>query len=685
MPVDITIEPGVALNSIDDDDKLPYNHVISVVDREISIDVPELVQNNVATDTYTLDLDGEWDGISPVVIFGPCESAIEVAYTNGPTTIPADVTKAYGPVDVSVVGYDRTGTVRIVTIAAPKAMNVLESGCYTGTTTEDPDPSLIGQLVSAGDAANKAAEAANTSAGNANEKAQYATECGELAVEKAGVAEASAANADEKATLATDAASAANTAANEARQAIAQLPLPDGNVPKRTLGPDAVLTADDAFSARPLGLKVYGNTRQNLWVNPSGAENGQTCTPNDDGSFTISGVGRSAIDNIDSEHIVLTPGKTYTLSVDKERTDLAGNVYGTIAVREYNSSGVQIAYNRTGGKGNQPTTFTVNNNTAYVTCSVIVGENQRTGTYRVMLNEGSKAEPWCPPGLNSVEELSIVTAGKNLFGISQDFSDLSGWLNTQLYDEGDGWVRAETALGAMGIWYKKSKMAFMPATYTVSFEAYANKSVVVDYIYITSTDNGNVGLQSYGVVFPTATTVKQRLSFSFTLDKELNGNFLIGIKSDDSSGVELHVRNMQLELGSTATDYEPPNVTTIPIDLQGNELCSLPDGTRDVLDVVTGEVEKAIGYIASYDGEEVGENYVTSALTETGEIANGAQVVYELSEPQTIQLTPPELPTLPSPNLTAYASANVEAESEMEYIRDVNVVLEKLESAAQAL
>ena len=31
-----------------------------------------------------------------------------------------------------------------------------------------------------------------------------------------------------------------------------------------------------------------------------------------------------------------------------------------------------------------------------------------------MLNEGSEAEPWCPPGLNSVGELSVVTAGKNI-------------------------------------------------------------------------------------------------------------------------------------------------------------------------------------------------------------------------------------------------------------------------------
>lgn len=48
---------------------LPDNHVITVSERTIKIDERELVQNNVSTDTYTLELDAEWDDITPVVIF----------------------------------------------------------------------------------------------------------------------------------------------------------------------------------------------------------------------------------------------------------------------------------------------------------------------------------------------------------------------------------------------------------------------------------------------------------------------------------------------------------------------------------------------------------------------------------------------------------------------------------------
>lgn len=42
---------------------------------------------------------------------------------------------------------------------------------------------------------------------------------------------------------------------------------------------------------------------------------------------------------------------------------------------------------------------------------------------------------------------------------------------------------------------------------------------------------------------------------------------------------------LQLELGTEATDYEPYRESVSYIDLQGEELCSLPDGTEDVLTV----------------------------------------------------------------------------------------------------
>ena len=362
-----------------------------------------------------------------------------------------------------------------------------------------------------------------------------------------------------------------------------------------------LISIDDSAYDGFNGMTVYGNTVQNLWVNPSGTNNGVTCTPNADGSITVSGTATAGSYTV-ARSYALRPGTQYTLSVDKST-----NAQG-FYVDAYNADNqsIQVAY--VGGSQGMSLseTFTLRSNAAYVNLGFGVNPGSTvSGTYRVMLNEGSTAEPWCPPGLNGVDELSVVTAGKNLFGISQEFGDLSGWDNTQLHNEGDGWVRAETSARAMGIRYKKNKIRFMPATYTLSFEAYANKTVYVGYNYIMDSEQGNVGLQSMGAAFPIATTEKQRISCSFTLDVEFNGSFMIGIGDADAQGTVLHVRNVQLELGSTATDYEPPNITTTPIDLQGHSLNSLPDGTRDELHIDGGGnvvLEKRTGtYIANGD------------------------------------------------------------------------------------
>lgn len=303
----------------------------------------------------------------------------------------------------------------------------------------------------------------------------------------------------------------------------------------------AVMVVDDAYPTNPLELKVYGNTRQNMWVNPSGVYAGVSFTENEDGSVSVSGTSTSVVSAKKGQVFTFKPSTQYAFSVDKPVQSSSDPAGGSFYIEFHSSDGAGIAVQTkyVGYGSTTSITFTTTSDTAWAYIGFYcAAEKTVSGTYRVMLNEGDSAEPWCKPGLNSVSELSVV------------FED----------------------------------------------------------------------------------------------------------------------------------DAEPANQTTVPIDQQGNQLCSLPDGTRDELDVVTGEIEKKVGYIASYDGEEVGENYISSALTETGEIASGAQVVYKLSEPQTIQLTPPELPALPSPNATAYASANVEAESEMVYVQLLNVVLSKLTS-----
>ena len=136
---------------------IPDNHVVTVTERSLSVDIPELIQNNSKTDTVTLELDAEWDGISPVIIFECSDADYQVQYEGSPAHIPQTVMKSTGSVGLSVCGYDDTGEIRLVTKAAPSTFTVVASGSFIGEISED-DVSLLGQILAAAEAANEAAQ-----------------------------------------------------------------------------------------------------------------------------------------------------------------------------------------------------------------------------------------------------------------------------------------------------------------------------------------------------------------------------------------------------------------------------------------------------------------------------------------------------------------------------------------------
>ena len=209
-------------NNVDDifrssTEGLPDNHVITVRERRLDVDIPDLIQNNIKTDTITLDLDAEWEGITPVIILGSADDAVEVYYNGDPVTIPSQVTKEVGWVDCSVTGYDTTGTVRLVTVAAPDTFQVIESGLYTGEVPEEEGTSLLGQLLDAAKDAQAAADSAEDKIDTIDTKlTEVDTKVGELTT-VAGNAQKAAQNAQ---TAAETAQKAAEDAENSVADAI---------------------------------------------------------------------------------------------------------------------------------------------------------------------------------------------------------------------------------------------------------------------------------------------------------------------------------------------------------------------------------------------------------------------------------------------------------------------------------
>lgn len=204
---------SITPNSADPGEEFPFLHTITVVDRVVSVDKPELVQNNINTETVTLNLDSEWEGLSTVINIGNDEPPTSLIWSGQPVVIPAELMTDVGALNVSVVGYGDDGAVRSVTKKADAKFTVVASG-YVEDDVPVPDPTtLLGQLIQAADNANQAADRFN--------QASEDIESIGPAIEKVQASEANAkqseTNAASSAESASQSASTASTSAEAAR------------------------------------------------------------------------------------------------------------------------------------------------------------------------------------------------------------------------------------------------------------------------------------------------------------------------------------------------------------------------------------------------------------------------------------------------------------------------------------
>ena len=704
-----------------DQNEIPDNHALTVRDRVLSTDLERIVQNNVKTDTVTLDLDGEWDDCTVYVTFND-ETAKSgpwsLEWKGQPLTIPSAIGAVVGPVAVSVVGYGSDGELRLVTEAAPSLLDVVRSGYVEIVDDNEENQDILSQMVAAGKKAEDAAEAANAAATSATSAASSAN--------------SAATSANSAATSANSAATKANSAAVDAQNAYETLQPymatidSCANVLHSEVGPDSVVTADDSFPCKPVEMTVYGQTRQNLWVNPQGSGNDITVISNSNGTVTISGTSSGNIWIGYAQRYSLKPGGTYTLSIDKATTNL--NVAFRVESRhsvDRDGPSVQLAVVT---DPSSPKTFTVPSNSEYCNFLFTCLETNLTvsGTYRVMLNEGSEAQPWCPPGLNSVEELSVVCAGKNLAAADLDATDDG----VKISSEDDG------AVSFVGTATSLHPQLWCPIYLPSDVDMVASQMVAGSV-----GEGGRCYFHILGILGLEATVIaatRDAEEVAFNTGEFDSYRFLAVV---EGNGVTFNCKLYpQLEVGSTATAYEPPAVTTTPIDLDGHALNSLPDGTRDELHIdgggnvtmvqrvgVANAPSEAGSWKFVYDGGEfnisdtstssqddmtlrnmcdalpvrkaasdpayafVSTSYgyakhplITDASTAAG-IAGGATYLYPLAAPQTIDLGTITPPTMAAPNVTAYVAGDTPAEMTLDYVRDVNIVHSRLEERVAAL
>lgn len=462
------------------------------------------------------------------------------------------------------------------------------------------------------------------------------------------------------------------------------------------------------------GFTVFGNTRQNLWVNPSGTGNGSTITENDDGSLTINNASEGGFSIVSEQIYTLRPGRTYTASVDKAVPIRAFGFF----VQSYNGT-AWATISSTIGTSTNTRTFEIPDDSVACRCGFqdVDTSADSSGTYRVMLNEGSEAEPWCPPGINGVEELSIVTAGKNLLarmGPSLPYT-IAG---ITFSDNGDGGIRVSgtaTAAAYYNFFNDSSAKALRitPGEYTASsIGVDSGLNLKVGYY------DGEIG----GSYTSWLATNVPGVSNTGSVDRPVYLRPFLSVAKGKTVDTVVYP---QLELGSTATAYEPPTVTTTPVDLDGHTLNSLPDGTRDELridgtgavtlvqrvGVATAPTEMALWNFASSltrayfsvtdrsievvteengwcdklpmlstEADVTDPIYATvggstayakhPSITDTStaaSIAGGATYLYPLAKPQEVKLPGIAMPSFPAAETHVFCASNVPCEVRVDY------------------
>lgn len=202
-------------------------------------------------------------------------------------------------------------------------------------------------------------------------------------------------------------------------------------------------------------------------------------------------------------------------------------------------------------------------------------------------------------------DIAVQMCGKNLFdsahadAAEQKIKNDSG---TEVKDSGGSYTRLYTPV-------KPS------TTYTVSaFTANNSKRV---YFYTSEK------------AWISRTSSTTAMSITFTTPSNC---FFVQFQSGSTVNEQW---NIQLEVGSTATTYEPFRGISPSISLGGTYY----GGT---VDLVSGVMTVTWGNIASYAGETLTGRWLSSedAYSAGGTPTTGAQVTYELATPQTVTLTP---------------------------------------------
>ena len=361
-----------------------------------------------------------------------------------------------------------------------------------------------------------------------------------------------------------------------------------------------VAHAEDAYAQKPIEVRVKGKTWVNRWPVINTEKDGITVSTGDDGTISVSGTSTASVRSVITTMAPAQAGKTYSVITSSANNGMSSLNYEIAIDASRSATGNNfISSMFAPGNGASSKTFTTPADTAGLACIIRVDAGLTVNaSFRVMLVEGSEV-PDCftpPASITSVQAGNLVTSGKNL--LNEDAPTVDGVVGPQL----------------------------PPGDYALSG---------------TLPSGASLKLLNGGADGETITDTSS-LPHTFTAGHPFTPYY---------AGVGGYATGLMLELGSTATAYEPPNITTTP--LPSVELRSLPNGTCDEL-VIKSDGTATVERRTQLSGDEV----------------------TALPEPTTEPQSPVTLPALPAPTFNAYpVGGYVPGETCVDYYTDDGAAL----------
>ena len=350
-------------------------------------------------------------------------------------------------------------------------------------------------------------------------------------------------------------------------------------------------------------------------------------------------------------YIPISPNTTYYA-----KTPTAN---GNIQIFYYDSNKQLVSYEPS-SKANE--TFTTPSDAAYMrfyTYSTSYGEvynHDIAINYPSTVTTYSPYENECP--ISPHTSLPVRDTGKNLFD-KDNFTAYDGvWFNAN--------KTVQTGNGNKGF-----LLPITGGSYVISI---ANKNAT-DLQAATFADVPIVG--SVGLDF--ATTPTAVTSYTMAITASANAKYLL-VKYNNTNVTQTHTNaevldSVQIEHGTTATDYAPYTGQTVTVPLN-----DLYGGIVDVIGGQDGQTTWA--NIPSYNGETISEPWLSSMdeYVQGATPTTGAQVTYELATPTPLTTTPTAL--------TLYEGDNVvssDGDMTLNYERNLQAVITSIEDRLSAL